>query len=75
MNTTRILDLIGGVCMVVGFAYLSGGWKNYWRRMNLPFGEMLTQAHSEDRPLWARAVFWLGVGLLSLAAWRQWSGV
>ena len=74
-TTTRIIDWAGGIAMIVGHAYMVGGWQRWWQTMNGPVAGMTEMLITGPQPQWARALFWLGVGLFALGLWRQWSGV
>ena len=75
-TATRILGLTGFVCLFIGLRYYKP--REALRRLD----QTIPQVY-RDRlagiPLpwvsWEQGLQWLGVGLLVLSFWRQWSGL
>jgi hypothetical protein len=73
---TNIIFIVSGV-VLLQVAEMYRPWRQQWRMMKGTFGHHVAAIRSGEvprRPAWSFAVQVLGLGLLVLGFWRQWSG-
>jgi hypothetical protein len=67
---------LGFLCLVASEFYRP--WREDWREMKSTPGEIYRsyrQGTARRRPTWSRALGALGLGLVVLGFWREWSGL
>jgi hypothetical protein len=74
-TTTRILNLVGLILLIVCLTYRVGGWRKHWALLKKPVSEAVCTPIDPRYYWWADPMTWLGFGLLVLADWRSWRGV